>query len=739
MKYFTLVIVALLGWATAQDRAACGSHMEVDPAYTGTVQYQNEALRYNQYLEKQSLNKTNTTPTRILYPAVVHVVHTGPSSADSISVAQVKSMFDLLHKQLRQVPGTPYHGGLGVDSYIEFELATKDPNGDPTTGVNYIRNSTYSNLNKDIHNDALKGLIYWEPEQYVNIWVVRTITDNASSPIAGYAQFPEGVMTQTGIPMGSTYDFTDGIVVIHNDFGTIGSATTEFSSTTVHEFGHWLALFHTFQGGCAPSCTTTGDWVCDTPPVINQKFKNPSARLNSCVSDSPDRPDLPRNYMDYTAPAEQQSLFTQGQLNRIRYFIEQQDEPRRYNPWQEANHEACGIGKWGTLVPFFWANNRNTYVGQPVTFKDYTRNIPTSYTWTFGGNPTVDNTNPAAPVATWSTPGTYDVTLSVTNNAGTWDTTLVNFITVTGTAVTLPISEGFSGSFPPAGWVLENPDEGKNTTTIGNGVTWTRSFSSNATSGSGGAVRLLNANNYDIGQRDMMRLPYIDLTSINCARMSFALNYQPVRYEDLDRPETPSRGVIYADTLKVEGSLDGGTTWQTLYVKGGLDLMTSSNVALTSDSAYLGNTNAAGPTGYRRDTVYLPKSYMSKVALLRLVNVNGYGGNLFLDDVKVEEAPDGPSCWYTATTGVKEAKYASIVYPNPTTGASTLRIQTNADMTLNATLRDVNGRVVREMGTLNLQVGLNTVTLPTTELPAGVYLLHLQGDGGTQVTKIMKY
>lgn len=103
----------------------------------------------------------------------------------------------------------------------------------------------------------------------------------------GYAYLPKSVSS------GSSDFYYDGMTIAS---GTVpGGALTGFNLglTAVHEAGHWLGLYHTFQGGCSGS----GDFIDDTPPQASPSSGCPIGR-NSCPSDP--RLDPIHNYMDYS-------------------------------------------------------------------------------------------------------------------------------------------------------------------------------------------------------------------------------------------------------------------------------------------------------------------------------------------------------------------------------------------------------------------------------------------------------
>jgi len=93
------------------------------------------------------------------------------------------------------------------------------------------------------------------------------------------------------------WDSLPGGSIIHFNLG--GTAT--------HETGHWLGLFHTFQGGC----TNTNDQVSDTPAESTPTTGCPATR-DSCPANGTDPI---HNYMDYSWDSCYEE-FTGGQAAR---------------------------------------------------------------------------------------------------------------------------------------------------------------------------------------------------------------------------------------------------------------------------------------------------------------------------------------------------------------------------------------------------------------------------------------
>ena len=188
------------------------------------------------------------TGTILTIPTVVHIIHNnGP---ENITNSQVLTAIDDLNQALRNQGY--YNPNTGVDLEIELCLVQQDPNGNATNGINRVVNPLTEFILETQDLD-LKNLSRWNPDFFLNIWVVKEISSQFSGPsVAGYATFPSA----HGCP-------ADGIVIEHPYFG----GSQDGTKLSAHELGHYLGLYHTFQDGCMNNdCYQDGDRVCDTPP-----------------------------------------------------------------------------------------------------------------------------------------------------------------------------------------------------------------------------------------------------------------------------------------------------------------------------------------------------------------------------------------------------------------------------------------------------------------------------------------
>ncbi|QQS28410.1 MAG: choice-of-anchor J domain-containing protein [Sphingobacteriales bacterium] len=207
-------------------------------------------------------------------------------------------------------------------------------------------------------------------------------------------------------------------------------------------------------------------------------------------------------------------------------------------------------------------------------------------------------------------PGQNNATLMVTetgnytvqayfNNACASAPSNISAVTVIP-QVGLPYNHDFSAGFPPTGWTLQNPD--------GN-LTWGLQ-----TTPCYLHAAFLNFFNYpNQGQQDYLVTPLINLNGVGSAGLSFDVAY--ARYND-----------SFFDGLQVQISTDCGQNYTTIYNKSGNTLATAPDIS-TSFS----------PTDcsqWRNEIVDL-SAYVGNSVLLRFVGLNGYGNNLFVDNVNI--------------------------------------------------------------------------------------------------------
>lgn len=141
------------------------------------------------------------------------------------------------------------YGALAADVHIEFRLATKNPFGACTNGINRI------NTIRSSHSGQYGKLNPWLRSRYLNIWVVETIESGA----AGYSQVPAMVNDALGA-------FIDGVMILWDYTAAENGALT-------HEVGHWLNLAHLWGPNNGEANPTPGnmsafcgdDGVHDTP------------------------------------------------------------------------------------------------------------------------------------------------------------------------------------------------------------------------------------------------------------------------------------------------------------------------------------------------------------------------------------------------------------------------------------------------------------------------------------------
>lgn len=685
----------------------------------GSTEYNNRLMSENPafkahveaaYKKMQILSAnpaTHKANAIIIIPVVVHNVY--KNMTDSITMNDVISQIDSMNKDFRLmnadktlIPAA--WTTVAGDLEIEFCLASRDPQGNPTTGLTHTLTTASSfSTNNDIKFTAQGGKDAWPTTDYLNIWV-----GDLGSGLLGYAQFPGGNAA------------TDGVVIGYNCFGTQNPGLLPAYSlgrTASHEIGHWLGLRHIWgdSGGCSPD-----DGIADTPEQDGQNFGCPSfPLLDACQTAAPGV--MFYNYMDY-CDDPCLVMFTQGQKAAARALF---DPGGDRESLANSAVTACTLppppvfvdaGIFGIASPkdtlcsskiypiFTLSNSGNVTLTSAVIEYAIDGGTPLTYSWT-GNLDSLETDVINLPFVT-TTPGGHTIAFTVVSSNGSPDAVTGNnsmsqpFFVLSLGGTPLPYTVDFeSAVFPPNSLVIVNP---------GNGVTWELATNAAALGLQSAKIRNININ--IVGEEDDIQLPDFDFSTYQTPQLQFDWAYAPF-----------TQGA--SDTLQLLISADCGLTYDKVLNMSGISLQTTS-----------ATTSAFIPTlhHWKHKIVDLTPYGGAASVKMKFKNISGYENNLYIDNINVTAIP--------TTVGLPssfEFSQSVSLYPNPANDILSIQLFANQAGLLNVEILDVAGKRVLYQD-YSYQEGQNDFKTNLSTIAQGIYFVRLNNQQESIIRTLIK-
>ncbi|AXY75011.1 T9SS C-terminal target domain-containing protein [Paraflavitalea soli] len=653
------------------------------------------ALRLTQ---PQTALKEEAEPVYV--PIVFHIVLQNPNL---VSDAQIQAQLDTLNidfaglnSDSTKIPAAfkPLFG----KAKIQFKMAQRTPNDEPTTGINrYVTTrASYAYTDNTLKYASSGGADAWDPARYLNIWVT-----NISGGILGYATFPQGSVAAE-----------QGVVVLYSSLPGGSAAPYNKGRTLTHETGHYFFLYHIW-GDDGGACSGSDD-VNDTPNQTDKTGGCPSGVVTDACS--PVAPGIMyQNYMDYTDDACM-VMFTRQQATRMESAV------ATYRASLLTSNGADPVVLKNVNAALRSINAPvsricNASFAPSITLRNLGLQTLTSaniYAAIDGGVPVRTQwTGSLASRATMNVTlnnltavaGKHTLKIYVADPNGTVDGELTNDTLATSfeyyPPVDPPLTEGFEGStYPPQGWDILNPDSY---------LTWER-VTGVAKTGNASVV-MRNLQYEQNGPKDYLRLPLVNIGTADSAFLTF----QVAAAVQTD-PSTP--GNVW-DTLQVLVSTDCGNTYTSLYKKWGNSLITRKTATTQSF--------VPASTEWRKDSVDLTGYVGAGPIMLAFLNSSEYENNIYLDDINVYKVSINPNL---RAKGV-------LVTPNPTSGAISVQFYPNPTNLKGIAIYNVAGQKVVE----RLVGNNNATTRYDFDLSAfanGLYSVRVVFTDRTVVQKVIK-
>ena len=671
--YAVLSIYILSNSVIAQvNQNWCGSieAMEANFKKHPELRQQFEA---SQQAFNNSISATQKTAvTNYTIPVVFHVLHV--NGYENISDAQIQDQIAIFNRDFNlqnadtSVVIAPLKNVIG-NVHFTFALAKLDPNGNCTSGID-----RFFDTNTNSWEGNYQDYIYtWDPTMYLNFYVVKGIASGA----AGYAYYPGSL--GTGSPM-------DGIVILQNYVGSIGTGNVNQSRALTHEVGHWFNLQHTWGNTNNPGVACGDDAVNDTP--ITKGFTACSSLTASRICNAGISENY-QNYMDYSYCCV---MFTNDQVTRMNAAANSSNGGRN-NLGSPSNLALTGITPAAVCAPaaLFKSDKQIICLGQSISYTDLSNiSTPTIWAWTFeGGTPNTSSVQ--NPTITYNNPGTYSVQLIASNSVGNSVPEIkTGYITVLPAPISSSLTEGFETStLPNSTWMLRNVSASN--------TNWQQT---NTAFASGAHSAFVSETAAPSSTVDLYS-PTYDFSSMPYNTITF-------KWAGAERDQSTTSG----DVFSLFFSTNCGATWVPRFSK------TIKSTVAGVNGVVNGNFNPT-PSQFYQEVISLGSLTSAADALFRFryVTETGSSNHFYLDDINL-----------TTVTDIKE-QYAHAlnlsIFPNPSSDNISVSFDLLEDKQVGMTLHDILGKTVKTISNQSFGKGNHAMSVPVNDLSKGIYFLQV--------------
>ncbi len=711
VKKGILLLMASVCMAQAVHAQVCGTDalhrefIERDPKVAEIQQALDQYIRGAQakttgpledYLAAKEAEYQAEIAQKMYISVVVHVIHDYGAEyvKDDDIRLMIKNLNDVYAGQNSDLSAViptfqPYIGNMN----IEFRLARKDPQGNPTTGI--TRRQSY--LTKGGDEQAKFG--QWDPSRYMNIWIENVIGRGVEGgTVLAYATLPAGA---------AQFPYSDGIMVAYNYInGTL--------KTMEHEVGHYLNLYHPWNSGLtgAGQQPCGDDEVDDTPPTVGHQsicpladsvcatgyhkeyFYVPDSNADPIpvIVDYPDTTNV-QNIMDYSSCP---SMFTKQQVIRSRAALKSSVANRNklIDPFthtvtgiMEPENDlppvpAFSVDRGASALPF---GSRTYFLceqDKSFRFRNQSwRDTITSIQWEFPtGTPSTSTAQD--PVVTFNQPGWATVKLTATgNNTGS------------ATIEETPVYVASKATIQPLGYIQEftegenGADQYPTFNYYNNSQRWEMTsatgYYDNTSMVFHGYDGRTFPNNYigsPAGDYDDFFTPAFDLSGMTSGHCNLNFMYSGA-YRTVKRADMN-------DVLEIAYSTNCGDTWVTL------DSMKGKTLA--NKGTYTGKYRPLWTGDWELKSIELPENARKERVFFRFryrstadENNIGVGNYFYIDRLNISNNPLGIN-----TLVSEEAKVA--VVPNPTSGNAHVVVQSAQEELVKVQVVDITGKLVYE-------------------------------------------